>query len=290
MKIYIDGNYFGKEDAAISVYDHGLLYGDGVFEGIRIYNSRVFKLDEHLQRLFKSAAAILLEIPMTREEMKQAVLETVVKNRRTDGYIRLVVTRGKGNLGIDPAKCGKASVIIIVDGIELYPEELYSKGIAIVTASTRRLPPDGIDPRIKSLNYLNNILAKIEARQAGCPEAVMLNQEGFVAECTADNIFLIYSGVLQTPAPGWGALGGITRSVVLDLAAAAGMTIRETVLTRYDLYTGDECFLTGTGAEIIPVVSIDGRRIGTGKPGPGTEKLKKEFEQYVRGSRTLKVV
>jgi branched-chain amino acid aminotransferase len=277
MKIFIDGKYYEKEEACVSVYDHGLLYGDGVFEGIRIYGGRVFKLDEHITRLFASAKAILLDIPMPPERMREIVLEVVRLNNKNDGYIRVVVTRGRGDLGLDPAKCSKPTVIIIVDDIALYPAQMYERGIAVVTASSRRLAVDGLDPRIKSLNYLNNILAKIEAKQAGCLEAVLLNPQGYVSECTADNIFIIKEGVLYTPATIEGALDGITRETVLELAAGLSIACRVCALSRYDLYTADECFLTGSGAELMPVVSVDGRRIGRGTPGELTLKLLAEF-------------
>jgi branched-chain amino acid aminotransferase len=273
MKIYIDGRYYERDEARISVFDHGLLYGDGVFEGIRIYGGKVFKLKEHIGRLYQSAAAILLEIPMTEGEMEAAVVDAVRVNAKENGYIRLVVTRGEGRLGIDPETCRKATVIIIVSDIQLYPEEYYMKGIGIIIASTRRIPPECLDPRIKSLNYLNNILAKIEARQAGCSEAVMLNTGGFVAECTADNIFIVSDRSLLTPAAHQGALKGITRGVVIDAALSLGIAVVEGTLAPYDLYNADECFLTGTGAEIIPVIKIDGRVIGSGSPGPVTADI-----------------
>ncbi|GAB4406152.1 MAG: branched-chain-amino-acid transaminase [Thermodesulfovibrionales bacterium] len=273
MKIYIDGKYYDRADARISVFDHGLLYGDGVFEGIRIYNWKVFKLKEHIERLYQSAKAILLEIPMTKDEMENAVLGTVKINEKKDGYIRLIVTRGEGPLGIDPLPCKKATIIIIVSDIQLYPDEYYKNGIEIVTASSRRISSDSLDPRIKSLNYLNNIMAKLEARQTGCLEAVMLNRKGFVAECTADNIFIIKNNELFTPAPYHGALDGITMRTVMEIAETLGIKAHETTLTRYDIYNADECFMTGTGAEIIPVIKIDGRAIGEGKPGSITEKL-----------------
>jgi branched-chain amino acid aminotransferase len=281
MKVYIDGKYFAREEANISVFDHGLLYGDGVFEGIRIYGGKVFKLREHIGRLYSSARAILLEIPMTEEEMEAAVIDTVRVNAKENGYIRLLVTRGEGPLGIDPGTCKKAAVIIIVSDIQLYPEEYYRKGIEIITASTRRVPPVCLDPRIKSLNYLNNILAKLEARQAGCFEAVMLNTGGFVAECTADNIFIVKDKMLLTPAAHQGALEGITRAVVIQAAQSRGISTIETILAPYDLYNADECFLTGTGAEIVPVVKIDGRVIGSGGPGPVTEGVIKAFRSSV---------
>lgn len=277
MKIYIDGEYYDKDEARISVYDHGLLYGDGVFEGIRIYKGKIFKLDEHLKRLYDSAGAILLTIPMGREDLARAVQTTVELNQKQDGYIRLIITRGKGNLGLNPFTCEKASVIIIVDDIQLYPQACYDEGIAIITASVRRIPPDCLDPKIKSLNYLNNIMAKIEAIQAGCLEALLLNREGYVAECTGDNIFYIKNQVLVTPASSNGALEGITRNTVLDAAGKIGLECCVKSVTAFDLYTADECFLTGTAAELIPVISIDGRTIGTGRPGALTQDLKTAF-------------
>ena len=281
MKIYIDGKYYNKADAKVSVFDHGLLYGDGVFEGIRIYNGKVFRIKEHIERLYESAKAIILEIPMTKEEMKAAVEDAVKVNERKDGYIRLVITRGEGSLGLDPASCKKATVIIIVSDIQLYPKEYYEKGIALVTVTSRRIPSECLDPRIKSLNYLNNIMAKLEAKQAGCLEAVMLNTQGFVAECTADNIFIVKEGRLLTPSVYHGALEGITRQTVMEIAEKIGIKSEETTLAPYDLYTADECFLTGTGAEIVPVVKIDGRVIGDGVPGKVTKMLVENFKKYV---------
>jgi branched-chain amino acid aminotransferase len=282
MKIYIDGHYYEKEEAKISVYDHGLLYGDGVFEGIRIYFGKVFKLNAHIRRLYRSARAILLDIPMSEEDMEETVREAVTINKTNNGYIRLVVTRGKGDLGVDPARCPRASVIIIVDEISLYPEEYYTKGIAIITASTRRLPSDCLDPRIKSLNYLNNILAKIEATRAGALEAVMLNKEGYVTECTGDNIFIVTNGIIVTPHAYPGILEGITRETVCELAEKLHIPFQTGILTRYDLYNADECFLTGTGAEIIPVIGIDGRKIGNGKPGTVTWELIEAFKERLK--------
>jgi branched-chain amino acid aminotransferase len=279
MKVYIDGKFYDRSEAKISVFDHGLLYGDGVFEGIRVYNGKVFKLAEHIDRLYRSAKAILLEIPMKQPEMTSTVLEAVRVNAQKNGYIRLVVTRGEGPFGLDPAQCKKPTVIIMVGDIQLYPEEYYSKGIAVVTASSRRIPSDCLDPRVKSLNYLNNIMAKIEAQQSGCLEAVMLNREGFVAECTADNIFIVRSDRLLTPAPWHGALDGITMKTVMEVARLLGVETETTTLTRYDLYTADECFLTGTGAEIMPVTAIDGRTIGNGEPGPVTKRLIEKFRE-----------
>lgn len=352
--VYIDGEWFGKDDAKISVYDHGLLYGDGLFEGIRIYNGKIFKLEEHIDRLFQGAGVLLLEVPLSREETVDMLAEGVRRFTEQaglkDGYIRLIVTRGKGDFGIDPEKCEKASVISIFDTIQLYPREYYDKGIAVITASTRRLESSVFDPRVKSLNYLNNIFAKQEAKLAGCMEAVLLNREGYVTECTADNIFIVTDGVLKTPAPHLGILEGITRRTVLDLArevsrpaapktaapahpksgpgdgtgeaatalgspegggggkaagavpktgavaganeaggtsgvkapaAATGIPAEETVLTRFDLYTADECFITGSGAELMPVVSVDGRIIGGGRPGPVTKELTEAFRRLV---------
>ncbi|HXC99117.1 MAG TPA: branched-chain-amino-acid transaminase [Verrucomicrobiae bacterium] len=273
MKIYIDGKYCDEKSAKISVFDHGLLYGDGVFEGIRAYNGRVFKLKEHIDRLFKSAKAILLTIPLSHEEMMRAVVETCRRNKLRDGYIRLVVTRGVGTLGLNPNRCINPSVIIIAGKIQLYPEELYRKGLEIITVPTVRNLHSALNPAIKSLNYLNNILAKIEAMNGGCEEAVMLNAEGFVSECTGDNIFILNGKQLRTPPLSAGALYGITREVVMELAEQAGLAVSEPNLTRYDLFNADECFLSGTGAELIPVVKIDGRLIGSGKPGPATAKL-----------------
>jgi branched-chain amino acid aminotransferase len=277
MQIFIDGKYYGERDAKVSVFDHGLLYGDGVFEGIRIYNGRVFKLKEHIDRLFYSAKAILLDIPMSHAEIMRATLATCARNRLRDGYIRLLVTRGIGTLGLNPNRCKRGSVIIIAGKIQLYPAELYETGMEIVTVPTVRSLHSALNPAIKSLNYLNNILAKIEANNAGVEEAIMLNAEGYVAECTGDNIFIIKGGKFYTPPLSAGALYGITRQTVIDLAQAAGYAVAEPNLTRYDLFNADECFLTGSGAEIIPVTKIDGRVIGNGKPGPITRKLVADY-------------
>jgi branched-chain amino acid aminotransferase len=279
MKVYLDGKLVPKEQAVVSVFDHGFLYGDGVFEGIRVYEGNVFRLKEHIDRLYESARTIALEIPLSPAEMIQATVDTVAANEKKDAYIRLVVSRGPGDLGIDPAKCRRATVVIIVDSIALYPQELYDKGVSLVTSSVRRIPIESLDPRIKSLNYLNNILAKLEAKNAGCPEAVMLNHQGYVAECTADNLFMLKSGHLKTPDLMQGALGGITRAAVLELARKRGVATSETVLALHDLYNADECFLTGTGAEVVPVVAIDGRRIGSGKPGTTTLQLLADFRE-----------
>lgn len=273
MKIYLDGKYYDERTAKVSVFDHGLLYGDGVFEGIRAYHGRVFKLKEHIDRLFYSAKAILLDIPMTHTEIMRATVETCRKNKLRDGYIRLVVTRGVGTLGLNPNRCARPSVIIIADKIQLYPPALYKRGMDIVTVATTRNLHSAVNPAIKSLNYLNNILAKIEANNAGVEEAIMLNSEGYVAECTGDNIFLVRGDQLLTPPLSAGALYGITRGTVMELAEAAGLKVSEPNLTRYDVFNADECFLTGTGAELIPVVKVDGRVIGSGKPGPVTKRL-----------------
>ena len=284
MKIYIDGKYCDEKNAKISVFDHGLLYGDGIFEGIRAYNGRVFKLQEHIDRLFCSAKAILLDIPISHAEMMKAVVNTCRKNKLRDCYIRLVVTRGIGTLGLNPNRCKRGSVIIIADKIQVYPKEMYENGMAIVTVATTRNLHSALNPAIKSLNYLNNILAKIEANIAGVEEAIMLNSEGFVAECTADNIFILKGGKLYTPPLSAGALYGITRGVVMDMAQEAGIPVSEPNLTRYDVFNADECFLTGTGAELIPVTKVDGRVIGTGKPGPVTKSLVKSYHALTQVS------
>lgn len=281
-KIYINGLLYDKENAKISVYDHGLLYGDGVFEGIRVYAGKVFRLREHIERLFESARHIRLEIPLGPEQLTQAVLDTVKANKKDNGYIRLVITRGVGYLGLDPRKTSDPQVIIIVDDISLYPPEMYEKGMEIVTVTTIRNHPAALSPRVKSLNYLNNIMAKIEASLAGCPEALMLNHKGEVAECTGDNIFIVKRDALRTPSVDAGILEGITRNAVLELARKAGIPAQECALTRHDIYAADECFLTGTAAEIIPVTKCDGRAIGTGKPGPVTRRLREMFQALVR--------
>jgi branched-chain amino acid aminotransferase len=281
-KIYINGQFFDKPDAKISVYDHGLLYGDGVFEGLRIYSGKVFKLKEHVARLYESARAIKLEIPMTQEAMVQAIRDTVALNKKHDGYCRPLVTRGSGYLGLDPRKCSEPQVIIIVDDISLYPPEMYESGMEIATVATIRNHPNALNPRIKSLNYLNNILAKIEGQLAGCMESLMLNHKGEVAECSGDNIFLVKSGVLRTPSIEAGILEGITRNTVIDLAREAKIKVEEIPLTRHDVYTADECFLTGSAAEIIPVVKVDARPIGNGKPGAMTKQLREAFQRLVR--------
>lgn len=282
QQIYINGEFFSREDAKISVYDHGLLYGDGVFEGLRIYSGKVFRLQQHLVRLWESAAAIALPMPLTIEKLTADVNETVKKNGLSDGYIRLVVTRGGGPLGLDPFKCSDPQIIIIVDKISLYPDELYQNGLELVTASTIRNHPAALSPRIKSLNYLNNIMAKMEGLRAGCVEALMLNTKGEVAECTGDNIFLVKNGKLSTPSIDAGILEGITRNAVLELARDAGIETLEHPMTRHDIFVADECFLTGSAAEVIAAVKLDGRTIGTGKPGPVTQKLNEAFRKLVR--------
>jgi branched-chain amino acid aminotransferase len=286
MQIYVDGALRSREDAKVSVFDHGLLYGDGVFEGIRIYNRRIFRLDAHLDRLYASAQALALTIPLERAAMAEAIEATVRANRREDGYIRVLVTRGVGELGIDPLSCPTPSVIIIVTDVRVYPRERYARGVKVITSATRQVSHEAVDPRVKSLNYLKNVLAKIDAQRAGADEALMLNAEGFIAECSADNIFVIRHGALATPAPLDGALEGITRGVVLQLAAEANIPAREARLARYDVYTADECFVSGTGAEIMPVVEVDGRTIGSGSPGPLTRRLADAFHALVRSEGT----
>ena len=283
FKVYVNGKLYDKQDAMVSVYDHGLLYGDGVFEGIRSYAGKVFRLQEHLDRLWYSAKAIWLEIPISKDEMAAAIESTLATNGIEDGYIRALVTRGCGTLGLDPNKCSDPQVIIITDHIALYPDELYEKGLELITVSTMRNHPASLNPRIKSLNYLNNILAKIEGIQAGCIEALMLNHKGEVAECTGDNIFLVRNGTLLTPPNEAGILEGITRDEVIRLARQdAGVEVREVPLTRHDVYIADECFLTGTAAEVIPVVKVDSRTIGDGKPGPMTRDMIARFHALTR--------
>lgn len=286
MLIYIDGTLYPKDQAKISVFDHGLLYGDGIFEGIRFYSGRVFMLDEHLQRLEHSARAIALQLPIPLPEIRQAVLHTIRANNLRDGYVRLVVTRGCGDLGLSPLLCPKASLIIIASTITLYPPEKYERGLEVVTCSTRRIPHGALSPMIKSLNYLNNVLAKFEALKAGAGEGLMLNEQGYVAECTGDNIFIVRNGTLLTPSIASGALAGITRAAVLQIAARIGLPAHETQLTRYDIFTADECFLTGTAAEVIPVVRLDHRPIGPGTPGPVTRRLIQEFHSLTQTTGT----
>lgn len=282
LKVYIGGKLFDKADAKISVYDHGLLYGDGIFEGIRSYAGRAFRLKDHVDRLYDSARSIHLEIPISKDEMARAVLDTLAVNAIKDGYVRLIVTRGAGSLGLDPRTTTDPQVIVIADSISLYPAELYEHGLKIVTAGTMRNHPAALNPRVKSLNYLNSILAKIEGTNAGCLEALMLNHKGEVAECTGDNIFLVKNGEVHTPSVDAGILEGITRDAVMGLAREAGIKVVERAMDRHDVYTADECFLTGTAAEVIPVVECDGRLIGTGKPGPITRDLLARFHRLVR--------
>jgi branched-chain amino acid aminotransferase len=283
LKIYISGKFYDKADAKISVYDHGLLYGDGVFEGLRSYGGKVFQLQEHLRRLYESAKSIWLEIPISIEAMTAAVLETLIVNNLEDAYIRLIVTRGAGSLGLDPTRTSDPQIIIIADKITLYPAEYYDKGLEIITASTIRNHPAALSPRIKSLNYLNNILAKIEGLKAGCIEAMMLNSKGEVAECTGDNIFLVRHKKLLTPSIEAGILEGVTRDAVIQLARESEIEVREIPLTKHDVYIADEVFLTGTAAEVIPVVKIDNRTIGSGEPGPITRDLMARFKKLTRG-------
>lgn len=284
QKVYITGKLVSKEEATINVYDHGLLYGDGVFEGIRVYGGKVFLHEEHIARLYESALAIRLPIPMSTSEMIDAVEMTVKENGIVDGYIRLVVTRGGGSLGLDIRKTSDPQVIIIADTITLYPEDIYKNGMQLITASTIRNHPGALSARIKSLNYLNNILAKIEGIDAGSPEALMLNHKGEVAECSGDNIFIVKDGVLKTPGPDAGILEGLTRNAVMTIARESGYEVKECVLLRHDIYIADECFLTGSAAEVVPVVSLDGRDIGEGTPGPVTLELLKNFQAFARSS------
>jgi branched-chain amino acid aminotransferase len=286
LKIYIDGNFYDQAEAKISVFDHGLLYGDGVFEGIRFYNDRVFRFDEHIDRLWHSSRAIALEIPMSKTELVAATLETIRQNDLHDGYIRLIVTRGTGSLGLSPDSCRRASVIIIAATIALYPEDLYHKGLTMITCSTRRTSPAALSPRVKSLNYLNNILAKLEAQNAGAGEGLMLNEQGYVSECTGDNIFIVRNDQISTPHLNSGILEGVTRDVVFEIAQKLQIHAKECELSKYDVYTADECFLTGTAAEVIPAVQLDRRLIGNGQPGPITLKFIDSFRQLTRTTGT----
>lgn len=282
MIIYLNGKYVDKENATVSVFDHGLLYGDGVFEGIRAYNGRVFRLNQHLDRLYDSARSINLDVGLSKEELLNVVLETLRRNSLKDAYIRLVASRGVGDLGLDPRKCSRATLFCIADRIELYPKEMYENGLELATVPTRRNLPEAVNPRIKSLNYLNNILGKIEATRSGSVEGLMLNQEGYVTEATGDNIFVVKSGKLITPPSYVGILEGITRATVMELAVKSGIEVQESVFTRHDIYVADECFLTGTAAELIPVVKLDGRTIGSGKPGAITVNLIKAFHELTQ--------
>jgi len=286
MKIWLDETLVDEKDAKISVFDHGLLYGDGVFEGIRFYSGRVFRLEEHIRRLFDSARAIVLKLPWTQEQVMQFTVDTIKANGLTDGYVRLVVTRGTGGLGLNPYLCERPSMFIIASTIQLYPEEYYTNGLAIVTCATRRPAPAALMPQVKSLNYLNNIMAKIEAIQAGAMEALMLNEQGYVSECTGDNIFLLKNGTLLTPPVADGALDGVTRQVILQLADQLGIPWKEQTLTRYDIFISDECFLTGTAAEVIPVIALDRRPIGDGKPGPLTLRFIDAFRALANSTGT----
>ena len=283
MKVYINGKYYEKEEAKVSVFDHGFLYGDGVFEGIRSYSRTVFKLKEHIDRLYESAQSICLEIPLSREKLSQAVCQTLKINKLDDAYIRLIVSRGEGDLGLDPRKCqGNATIVIITDKIALYPKALYKRGLGIITVPTIRNLPEALNPQIKSLNYLNNILAKIEALNCGYEEAIMLDSLGYVAECTGDNIFIVKRNELYTPPQCMGTLRGITRDTILEIASKKDIAVHEHVITRHEVYIADECFLTGTAAEVIPVVKVDGRKIGSGSPGAMTLKLMQEFHKVTK--------
>lgn len=285
--IYIDGKFVPGEEAKVSVFDHGYLYGDGIFEGIRAYYNSVFRLEDHMERLYDSAKGINMEIPIDKEQMKEVIMETCRRNNIRDGYIRVVVSRGVGDLGLDPRKCPVPTVVCIADTITLYPDELYETGMAVITVPTRRNIPEGVNPRIKSLNYLNNIMAKMEANMAGVGEAILLNQEGYVAECSGDNIFIVKNGVLKTPATYVGILEGITRNEVIKIAKKQGIIVEETIFTRYDLFIADEVFLTGSAAELIPVIKIDDRTIADGKPGPIYAKLLAGFREVVKEPEAL---
>lgn len=282
MKIYMNGRYYSKDNAKVSVFDHGLLYGDGVFEGIRAYNGKVFKLYEHIERLYESAKSIALEIPISRDKLVKDILSAVRKNKLKDAYIRVIVTRGVGTLGLDPFMCKNPQVIIIADKISLYPKKMYRQGMEVISVATLRNKAEALNPRIKSLNYLNNILAKIEAINAGYIEAIMFNSFGFISECTGDNIFIVKKDVVFTPSLYMGVLRGITRDTVIEIAENMGYAVKQIVLNRHDIYNADECFLTGTAAEIIPVIKVDGRIIGDGKPGETMLKLTRAFKQLTQ--------
>lgn len=282
MKIYINGKYYSKKNAKVPVYDHGLLYGDGVFEGIRVYHGRVFRLKAHIDRLFESAKTLMLRIPLSKKKLAEDITRTVRANNLTDAYIRVLVTRGAGKLGLNPFICKNQQVVIIADKIALYPKAFYEKGLEVITVATQQTHAEALSPRLKSMNYLNNILAKIEAINAGVPEAIMLNSSGYVSECTGDNIFIVKKRVVITPPLFMGLLEGITRNEIISLASGLGYDVRETVFSRHDIFNADECFLTGTAAEVIPVVKVDGRTIRTGKPGPVTKRLIEAFHRLVR--------
>jgi branched-chain amino acid aminotransferase len=286
MKVYINGKFYDQADAKVSVFDHGFLYGDGIFEGIRLYDGCIFRLEDHLERLEYSAKAILMDLPWSRKEIAAATCEACRVNGLRSGYIRLVVTRGVGSLGLSPKSCANPQLIIIADKIQLYPPEFYEQGLKIITVPTRRIGPAALPPTVKSLNYLNNILAKIEAQNLGFHEALMLNEQGYIAECTGDNVFLVHKGRLLTTPFSAGALAGITRAAVLDLARTLRLPVEEKNLTRYDVWIADECFLTGTGAEVIAVIEVDGRKIGSGKPGPATKRILQAFKRLVKKDGT----
>ena len=284
---YVNGTFVPKEEAKVSVYDHGYLYGDGIFEGIRAYDGRIFRLEQHLDRLFESARYLMLEIPLSRDELRAAILETVRRCGLRDAYIRPVISRGVGDLGLDPRKCRRATVVIIVDTIQLYPKEAYERGLRAITATTRKVRPDALSPQAKTLNYLNNIMARLEANQAGVEEAIMLTADGYVCECSADNLFIVRAGAVWTPPAFLGILKGITRGAIIELAAKIGVPLAEQVFTLHDVYTADECFLSGTGAELGPVVEVDARPIGTGRPGPLSARFLRAFRELVRTDGTL---
>jgi branched-chain amino acid aminotransferase len=286
MQIYLDGEFLSEAEAKISIFDHGLLYGDGIFEGIRIYNKAIFKLDEHLNRLYGGAKAILLEVPLALVDLEAAIIETVRRNGLTDGYIRLVVTRGVGDLGLNPIKCPRPSLFIIASTIKIYPDEIYQKGMKVVTVSTRRNLIEALNPRIKSLNYMNNVLATLEVNRTDAQEGLMLNADGYVTECIVDNFFLVDAGTVVTPPTSMGALKGVTRDTVMDLAREAGYPVEERIITLHDVYVADEAFLTGTAAEIAPITSVDERIIGDGRPGSVTHDLMTRFHEYARSSGT----
>ncbi|MCK5683211.1 branched-chain-amino-acid transaminase [bacterium] len=284
--IYIDGEYFPKEKASVSVFDHGLLYGDGVFEGIRAYNGKIFKLEEHVERLYFSAKCLMLDIGVSAQEMSNLIVESVRRNELHDAYIRVVVTRGKGDLGIDPRSCPKATIIIIVDTIKLYPQEFYDNGLEVITSSNRRNSVEALNPKIKSLNYLNNIMAKMEGTRAGLHEVIMLNENNYVAECSADNIFIVDKGILKTPYIHLGALEGITRNTIMQIAKESGLKVEESTFTRFDIYGAEEVFLTGTAAEAVPVIKVDGRIVSDGKPGPIFKDLRDKYKEYINSNGT----
>jgi len=281
-KVYVNGRWVPSEKATVSIFDHGLLYGDGVFEGIRAYNGLVFKLREHIDRLWESAHTLMLKLPLTKPQMEDIIVRTLRKNRLKNAYIRVIITRGAGDLGLDPRKCPRPGIIVITDKIRLYPESLYRKGLEIITVATARNVPEAVNPQIKSLNYLNNILAKIEAVTSGYEEALMMSSSGYVSECTGENVFIVKDGALLTPPPYVGILKGITRQCVMELGRRMGLDVREEVFTRHDVYNAGEVFLTGTAAEIVPIVKVDNRTIGQGKPGPVTAELRSAFREMTR--------